>query len=136
MGEGFPLWSMVSMAAEGREPLRDWISLFVSFCFCAPIFCVSPFLKFPEIRNSDWAEILTRFSSGYYLSCGDRRAPTVLRSGHKPPAVGPPPGRGDRACGHSVHRLALILLPKNHKYSKKIPVSFYYVWTSFGMDIL
>ena len=30
MGEGFPLWSLVSMAWEGRGPLRDWICLSVS----------------------------------------------------------------------------------------------------------
>ena len=30
---------LASMAAEGREPLRDWISLCASFCFCAPGFC-------------------------------------------------------------------------------------------------
>ena len=46
---------------------------------------LSPFLIFPEIRNSDWAEILTRFISGYWLSCGERRAPTALRGGHKGP---------------------------------------------------
>ena len=60
------------------------LSLCVSFCFCAPRFCVSPFLKFQEIRNSDWAKILTWFAFGYYLSCRERRAPTALRSGHKP----------------------------------------------------
>ena len=55
---------------------------------------LSPFLIFPEIRNSDWAEILTRFLSGYWLSCGERRAPTALWGGHKglgraPCLVGP-----------------------------------------------
>ena len=34
------------------------------------------------------------------------------------------------------HRLALILLPQNHIYSKKISVSFYPVWTLFDMDFL
>ena len=34
MGEGFHLWSMASMAREGLEPLRDWICLSVSICFC------------------------------------------------------------------------------------------------------
>ena len=46
---------------EGREPLQDWICLSVSVCFCVPDFALSPFLIFPEIRNSDWAEIWTRF---------------------------------------------------------------------------
>ena len=59
MGEGFPLWSMASMAWEGREPLRDWIYLFVSLSLSVSAFpdsALSPFLKLPEIRNSDWGE--------------------------------------------------------------------------------
>ena len=53
MGEGFPLWSLAPMAWEGREPLRDWIYLSVSaFSDSTP----SPFLKYLEIRNSDWGE--------------------------------------------------------------------------------
>ena len=38
-GRRVPLWSMASMAWEGREPLRDWIYLSVSLCFCALGFC-------------------------------------------------------------------------------------------------
>ena len=35
------------------------------------------------------------------------------------------------------HRIALILLPKNHKYAKKkISVGFYPLWTPFDMDFL
>ena len=56
MGEGFPLWSLASMAWEGREPLRDWICLSVSLYLCVPDSGLSPFLIFPEIRNSDWTE--------------------------------------------------------------------------------
>ena len=53
MGEGFPLWSLAPMAWEGREPLRDWIYLFVSaFAGSAP----SLFSLYLEIRNSDWGE--------------------------------------------------------------------------------
>ena len=48
--------------------------------------------------------------------------------------------RGPRArltpWGAPGHRLALILLPKNHIYSKKISVSFYPDWTPFNMDFL
>ena len=57
MGEGVPLWSLASKAWEGREPLRDWICLSVSLSVSA--FCsaaLSPFLLYPEIRNSDWVE--------------------------------------------------------------------------------
>ena len=42
-----------------RAPPRLDLSLSVSFYLCAPTFYVSPFLKLSEIRNSDWAEILT-----------------------------------------------------------------------------
>ena len=45
------------MAWEGREPLRDWIYLSVSaFSDSTP----SLFLKYPEIRNSDWGESLAQ----------------------------------------------------------------------------
>ena len=36
-----PRWEkgLAPMAWEGREPLRDWICLSVSLCFCVPRFC-------------------------------------------------------------------------------------------------
>ena len=46
---------------------------------------LSPFLIFSDIRNSDWAENLTRSLSGYKLSCGERRASTALQGGHEGP---------------------------------------------------
>ena len=45
-------------------------------------------------------------------------------------------GRAPLPRGPLEHRLAWILLPKNHIYSKKISVNFYSVWTPFDMDIL
>ena len=68
---------MASMAAKGQEPLRDWISLSILFCFVFPRSGTSWFLKFPEIRNSDWAEIWTRF----YPDIGFLAA----KEGHQPP---------------------------------------------------
>src|SRR3954466_13708208 len=56
MGEGFTFWSLDPMAWEGGEPPRDWIYLSVSLCFCVLFSGPSPFLKYPEIRNSDWGE--------------------------------------------------------------------------------
>ena len=44
------------MAWEGREPLRDWIYLSVSLCFCVLSAALSPFRIYMEIRNSDWIE--------------------------------------------------------------------------------
>ena len=119
MGGEFPIWSMAAMAAEGRDPLLDWISHSVLFCFAFLFFGLSPFLKFPEIRNSDCAEILTRFFSGYKLPCAWRRAPTNLRCAHEAPSS----ARGARAhvaCGGCGPPFALITPPKNHIYSKII----------------
>ena len=79
--ESSPLWSMASMAAKGREPLRDWISLSVLFCFAFPRSGPSSFLKFTETRHSNCAEIFTRFFSINYLSCARRRAQSTLEEG-------------------------------------------------------
>ena len=113
-----------------RAPPRLDLSLCLSLCFCIPDSALSPFLKFPEIRNSDWAEIWTRFLSEYWLSCGERWAPTALWSGHKGPGHAPHPR------GPLGHHLALIPLPKIDIHSKKISVSFYPVCTPFDMDFL
>ena len=53
MGEGFTLWSMVSIEWEGREPLRDWIYLSASAFLDSTL---APFPLYLEIRNSDWIE--------------------------------------------------------------------------------
>jgi hypothetical protein len=68
----------------GAPPRLD-LYLSVLFCFAFPFSGPSPFLIFPETRNSDWAEILRGFLSGYYLSCGERRASNALQGSHKPP---------------------------------------------------
>ena len=82
-GRRVPPWSMASMVVEGREPLRDWTSLSFPFVSVSLVSSLSPFLIFPEIRNYDWAEILTRFLSRYKLPCGRRTPPTDLQGGHK-----------------------------------------------------
>ena len=53
--------AMVAMAAKGRVPLRDWISLSVLFCFAFPLSGRKPFLIFLKICNSNCAEILHDF---------------------------------------------------------------------------
>ena len=53
-----------SHGVAGQEPLRDWTCLSVSLSFGVSDSSLSPFLIFTEIRNSDWAEILTRSLSG------------------------------------------------------------------------
>ena len=93
--------SPLVLGSHGLGGARAPPRLDLSLCFCVSDSGLSPFLKFPEIRNSDWAEILTRFLSGYLLSCGERRASTSLRVAHegqgrapggqgRPPASWPP----------------------------------------------
>ena len=56
MGEGFPLWFLAPMAWEGESPSEIGsvsLSLSVSVFLDSTL---SPFLIYPEIRNSDWIE--------------------------------------------------------------------------------
>ena len=111
-------WS--PMAVEGREPLRDSISLSVLFCFSFPRSGRKLFLIFGEIRNSDCAEILKRFFSGYKLPCARSRAPTDVRGGHNPPPRARGLWRALVSCGLCGPPFAVIPTPKNHIYSKII----------------
>ena len=115
MGEGFPLWSMVSMAWEGREPLRDWICLSVSLCFCVLVFC--PFTVsyiYMEIRNSDWIETFAQIFLRKLAFLRPKKSSNRLTRGPRGGQARPLPR------GHLGHRLALILLPIFFKYSKNI----------------
>ena len=64
MGEGFPLWSLDSIAAEGREPLQDWISLSLCFLLFLPS-QVLPFHRFFYNRRSV-TPIRLNFGSNLY----------------------------------------------------------------------
>ena len=46
------------------------------------------------------------------------------------------PGRAPLSRGPLGHHLALILLPKNHKYSKNILHLFLFLWTLFDIGFL
>ena len=117
MGEGFPLWSLAPMEWEGREPLRDWIYLSVSaFSDSTP----SPFLKYPEIRNSDWGESFAQIFLIKLAFLRQKKGINRLKGGPRecqarPGGVGAP-----LSLGHLGHRFALILPPENPKYSKII----------------
>src|SRR4051812_9409916 len=115
MGEGFPLWPMASMVAEGREPLRDWICLSVS------AFLILSFHRLLYSRRSI-TPIGLKFVHDFYPDIGI----LLAKEGHQPPY-----GVATRVRGASTpwgappaswplgNRLALILLPKNHIYSKE-----------------
>ena len=129
MGEGFPLWSLVSMAREGREPLRDWICLSLF-----PRSLILPFHRFLYSRRSV-TPIGLKFWHDLYPEINFLAA----EEGHQLPYGVATRVRGAPAplpWGPLEHRLALIPLPKIHIYSKKISISFYPVWTPFDMDFL
>ena len=62
--KGSPLVLGLHGMGGARAPPRLDLSLFPSVS-AFPDSTLSPFLIFPEICNSDWAEILTRSLSGY-----------------------------------------------------------------------
>ena len=76
--KGFPSCPWSPWRGRGESPSEIGFIYMFFFCFTFLFSGPSLFLKFPEIRNSNWAELSTRFLSGYWLSCGERRAPTTL----------------------------------------------------------
>ena len=63
--KGFPSSPWPPWHGRGESPSEiGSVSLSLSV-FAFSDSTLSPFLIFPEIRNSDWAEILTRSLSGY-----------------------------------------------------------------------
>ena len=133
MEEGFPLCSLAPMAWEGRVPLRDWIYLSVSaFSDSTP----SLFPLYLEIRNFDWGESFAQIFLIKLAFLHQKKSINCLIGGPQDPRPCPGGGRAPLSRGHPGHHVALILLPKNHKYSKKISVCFYPVWTPFDMDFM
>ena len=136
MGEGFPLCSLAPMAWEGREPLRDWIYLSVSAFSALADSTPSPFPLYLEIRNSDWGESFAQIFLVKLDFLHQKESINRLTGGPR----GSRARLGGRARplprDHPGHRFALILLPENHKYSKKISIRFFPVWTPFDIGFL
>ena len=102
----------------GREPLRDWICLSISLCFCALDSTLSPFLIYQEIRNSDWIETLAHIFLQKLAFLRPKKSSNRLTG------AGEGQGRTPLPRGPLEHRLALILLPIFSKYSKNILCPF------------
>ena len=63
--KGFPFGPWLPWRGRGESPSEiGSVSLSLSVSAFSDS-SLSPFLTFPEIRNSDWAKILTRSLSGY-----------------------------------------------------------------------
>ena len=68
--KGFPSGPWPPWRRRGESPSKIGSLYLFPSVSALPDSALSPFLIFPEIRNSDWAEILTRFLSGYKLPYG------------------------------------------------------------------
>ena len=81
---------------------------------------LSPFLIYPEIRNSDWIETCAQIFLRKLAFLRPKKSSNRLTWG--PRGSGARPGGQARPLprGPLGHRLALILLPIFHKYSKNI----------------
>ena len=100
MGEGFPLWSLASMAWEGREPLRDWIYLSVSAFSAFPDSTRSPFPLYLEIRNSDWGESFAQIFLIKLAFLQQKKSVNRLTGGPREPRPLPGGGRAPLSRGH------------------------------------
>ena len=113
-----------------------------SLSLCFLLFLRSQILPFHCFLNSrrSVTPIGLKFSQDFYPNISF----LAPEEGHQPPyrvttrtrGAPYPLGRILRPCGPLGHRVALILFPKNHIYSKKISVNFYRVWTPFDIDFL
>ena len=136
MGGELPLWSLVSRVPEGQEPLRDWISLSVLFCFAFRRSGRKPVLIFLEICNSDCAEILTRFFPDISLLVPKVELQPMFEEGtthhHAPGASGAP------WClvGCVGLHLRWFQLLEITYIPKLFFLKFYCVWTLIDMDTL
>jgi len=123
--KGFPSDPWTPWRGRGRKPLRDWICLSVSLCFCVLVCC--PFTVsyiYMEIRNSDWTEIFAMIFSQKLAFLWPKKGINRLTGCPRGSRARLPPWGAPLPHGPLGHRLALILLPKNHKYSKIILHSF------------
>ena len=111
MGEGFPLWSLVSMAWEGREPLRDWI--------CLSVFLPSvlvPFHRFVYIWRSV-TPIGLKPSPWFFLP---KISFLAAEEGHQPPYGWPMRVRGAPCLVATSGTVSRWFFFPFHKYSKNI----------------
>ena len=116
--KGFPFgpWSPWRGRSESPSEI-GFVSLSLSVSAFSSA-ALSPFLLYPEIRNSDWVE---SFAQIFLIKLAFLRQKKSVNR-----LTGCPRGSGARPLprGPLGHRLALILLPKNHKYSKIILCPF------------
>ena len=116
--KGFPSGPWPPWHGRGESPSEiGSVSLSLSVS-AFPDSSPSPFLLYPEIRNSDWGESFAQIFLMKLAFLRQNKSVNRLTGGP----------RECQACplsrGHLGHRFALILPPENPKYSKIILCPF------------
>ena len=115
--KGFPSGPWLPWRGRGESPSEiGSISLSLSVSAFSDS-ALAPFPLYPEIRNSDWIETFAQIFFQKLAFLRPKKGINHLTRG--PGGWGTPTwsGRGPLSRGHLGNRLALILPPKNHKYS-------------------
>ena len=118
--KGFPSGPWLPWRGRGECPSKIGsvsLSLFVSAFSNSAL---SPFLLYPEIRNSDWGESFAQIFLIKLAFLRQKKSVNCLTGCPRGSRARLPPWGAPLSPGPLGHRLALILLPKNHKYSKNI----------------
>ena len=113
--KGFPSGPWPPWHGRGESPSEIGsvsLSLSVSAFWDSAL---SPFLIYPEIRNSDWIETFAQIFSHKISFLAEKKIVNRLTGCPREYRARLPPWARPLSRGPLGHRLALILLPKNHK---------------------
>ena len=122
--KGFPSGPWLPWRGSGESPSEIGsvsLSLSVSAFLDSAL---SPFLLYPEIRNSNWGESFAQIFLIKLAFLRQKKSINRLTGCPEGPGRACPPGVRPLPRGPRGHRIALILLPRCHKYSKNILRSF------------
>ena len=127
--KGFPSGPWLPWCGRGESP-SEIGSVSLSFSVSAfPDSALSPFLIYPEIRNSDWIETFAKIFLRKLAFLWPKKSSNRL--------TGCPRGSGAHPlpCGPLWAPSRVDFSSQKSYIFQKISVSFYPVWTSFDMDI-
>ena len=112
--KGFPSGPWLPWRGRGESPSEiGSVSLSLSVSAFSDS-ALSPFLLYPEIRNSDWGESFAQIFLIKLAFLRQKKSVNRLTGGPRESRARP------LSRGHPGHRFALILPPENPKYSKII----------------
>ena len=118
--KGFPSGPWLPWHGRGESPSEiGYISLSLSV-FAFPDSAPSPFLLYPEIRNSDWGESFAQIFLIKLVLLRQKKSVNRLTGGPRECQARPGGRVRPLSRGHPGHRFVLILPSENPKYSKNI----------------